>query len=242
MEPRAIKSRRSMSLDVARGPLRTTFAVRASLRFVGPDVDPSLVTAKLGITPTKSTRRGDPLASHPHHHYRNGSWVLDSDLPETCSVAEHLEHLLAQIQDRAEALHWLSARNHAGEFFCSYWLNYGPEPETAEDLTARDGRSGIQLGNDVMSRIAALGLGITVAVSLLGEDDPPGQPAERPRETGRRQINFKTLDRVAEGEGVADRRGPRLDVVDDRRGAAFRHGRRGDPGAGLPRPKGGPAG
>lgn len=180
-----------MSLDVARGPLRTTVAVRASLRFVGPDVDPSLVTAKLRVAPTRTTEVGQPVRGSSEHRYRNGAWVLNSDLPETSSVAEHLEDLLAQIQDRADALHWLSARNHRGEFFCTYWLNYGPEPETAEDLAAGDGRPGIQLGNDLMSRIAALGLGLTVAVGFLGEDDPRGQPAERPGETGRRRINFK---------------------------------------------------
>lgn len=150
-------------------PLKTTIAVLATLRFVGQDVDPALVTAKLGISPTSSTRRGDPVKSHPEYQRKDGVWALDSDLPETSSVAEHIEHLLGKVRDRGDALRWLSRRGWPGEFFCSYWLNHGPELETAEDLSAGDGRSGFQLKPELLSRIASLGLGVLVDVNSSEE-------------------------------------------------------------------------
>lgn len=166
-----------MSWDVDDRPLKTTIAVLASLRFVGPDVDPSLVTTKLRIAPTRSTEVGQPVRGSPEHRYRNGAWVLHSELPETSSVAEHIEHLLDKVRDKGDALRWLSRRGWPGEFFCSYWLNHGPEIETAEDLSAGDGRSGVQLKPELLSRMASLGLGIIVDVN--SSEESPDESDDR---------------------------------------------------------------
>lgn len=160
-----------MSLDG--GPRKITEAVLASLRFVGERLDPGLVTEKLGISPTKAIRPGQEIIRGSQHQYRNGAWVLRSDLPESSSVAQHIEHLLNKVAKRGDALHWLSLHGFTGEFFCSYCLMTGPEPETSENLREA-ARVGIQLPAETLSRIGASGLGLIVDVRSLDADDSPG--------------------------------------------------------------------
>src|SRR5436305_1539877 len=97
-----------MNSNVTDRPLQKTVAVLASLRFVGDSVDPSVVTAKLDIAPTKTRLASPTGVTNDKQHHRNGAWVLDSDLSKTTSVEQHIGRLLDRVEGKAQKIRWLS--------------------------------------------------------------------------------------------------------------------------------------
>ena len=74
--------------------------MRATLRFIGEELDPSVVSRVLGMTPTESGRRGDPIvavlsrnrtATRPAS---SGYWLLDLSDGEPGDARAALENLL----------------------------------------------------------------------------------------------------------------------------------------------------
>jgi hypothetical protein len=71
-----------------------------ALRVYGPQVDPGAVTAALGVQPKEQHRAGDQRRGNQGRTYdpfTSGLWLIESDLPGTVSLSEHVLNLLNRV-------------------------------------------------------------------------------------------------------------------------------------------------
>jgi Domain of unknown function (DUF4279) len=73
---------------------------RAALRVMSEILDPDEVTARVGIDPTEAHARGTPKSRRDPRSARRRSsiWLLESGLPRTASLREHLDSLSRSIR------------------------------------------------------------------------------------------------------------------------------------------------
>ncbi len=118
----------------------------AVLRIYGHDLNPSEITQRLGLTPTSSQRRGDPLR-HGRKRAPIGGWFLSSDrLVTSLDTRRHLDWLLDRIEPVAHVLAELRAEGYRLEIQC-WWESAGAT-------------GGPVLNPTHLVRLAALGLPI----------------------------------------------------------------------------------
>ena len=102
----------------------------------------------LGISATRSARKGQPFSSRNALVLRPGSvWILASPLDEENDLASHLEWLVDLIEPRADVLRALIA-NCKIEFFCGFF--------------SVTGQGGTTLGGDLLERLGKLHLDLTL--------------------------------------------------------------------------------
>lgn len=123
----------------------------ASLRFVGDDLDPDEITAKLGVTPGRGNRKGefDVLPSGKKVESRTGVWSIKAPACEPADIDMQVMFLLQGTSDDLDAWRDL-ARRYKGEFFIGLFLDGGNEgmgirPETLAAIGAR----GLELSLDI---------------------------------------------------------------------------------------------
>ena len=95
--------------------------VRVSLRYVGDDVDPTMITSMMGLQPSKAHAKGDPVEGHPDRVRSTGLWGLDSTLPPSCPLESHLKHLLDMMESRISIIEELRTKGLSINFFCGYF-------------------------------------------------------------------------------------------------------------------------
>jgi hypothetical protein len=93
----------------------------ASFRFVGSDIDPGLISERLNINP--SAVFPPPTTSESSlRHGRPNMWRLDSGIPRTKPLAEHLRVLIEVLTPVRAALHRLeSEAGWSPCFYCGYF-------------------------------------------------------------------------------------------------------------------------
>jgi hypothetical protein len=125
--------------------------VQASLRFVGRDLDPGRISDILGVKPT-AERWPDTLEKNGPRRYPFGMWRLDSPLPPTASLIEHLVWLLEQLTPIAENLRLLhELTGYRGSLYCGYFFS--------------DDQGGqIALPPGILATIATLGVALDIRV------------------------------------------------------------------------------
>lgn len=99
---------------------------RAGLRVFGDELDPDEITRRLGASPTKAFRKGDPdpLGRDGRQRYAHtGRWHLHADrrFPEDLN-AQILE-ILDQVTDDLEVWRELGAR-YKIDMFCGVWMGH----------------------------------------------------------------------------------------------------------------------
>ena len=80
-----------------------------SLRIFGDDLDPEGVSALLGGIPSRSHRKGDALDGDALPA-PTGAWVLDTSLPDTAEIEEHVSELFGKLTSDLDEWGTLSAR------------------------------------------------------------------------------------------------------------------------------------
>ena len=78
----------------------------ASIQIFGFSCAPHEISEILGLTPTTSWAKGDPIRQTAIAHKGSG-WILDSGLPEREDVDDHLDALLRRVSsaiDRFDTL------------------------------------------------------------------------------------------------------------------------------------------
>lgn len=135
----------------------TTHFVHVSFRFIGPQVNPGLVTSRLAITPSFAHEKGDPMPKYPGRRYSTGYWGLDSSLPETEAIEAHLSYLLDLIEPKAAAIRTLLSPGCRGDFYISYFTD---SPQGS-----------LELSPELAQRVGRLRLGITVSIYCSVDDD-----------------------------------------------------------------------
>jgi hypothetical protein len=99
-------------------PNKTT----ASLRLHSVTLSPSDITKALGKTPTTSGEKGALMSpGNPASHRRETSlWLLESDLPRSVELEDHISHLLTFVEDHSAPFSEISA-NCEMDIFCAFF-------------------------------------------------------------------------------------------------------------------------
>ena len=118
--------------------------VSVTFRFLGAALNPEAITARMTLSPTAAHAQGESVPKHPERQYATGYWGLDSALAPACSLDEHLQHLLAKLASRREAIKEIAHSGCSMSFYCAYFM------QTLTDNV-------LQLDPQTLGGIAALG-------------------------------------------------------------------------------------
>jgi len=146
-------------------PKRVYSRAYASVRFMGPALDPLNVTRALRLPPDDQHRDGEPRLTRSlngnvqeYADYREGLWSMFSEAwVESPRLETHLDWLLSQLEPLADAIHELLADGTNVDFFC-YSLGSSEDPPS--------------LPRSIKER--AESLGITIEIDHYVEDDGDG--------------------------------------------------------------------
>ena len=128
----------------------------ASVRFLGQNLDPLIVTLALQLPPDLMHRNGEPRlvrtkrgkveVRSPH---RGGLWSMSSEKwVQSPRLAIHLEWLLEQLEPKSEAVAQLLSQYVEADFFC-YSLGTTPAlPSVPRSIRSRIERLGVKLDID----------------------------------------------------------------------------------------------
>ena len=146
-------------------PKRVYSRAYASVRFIGPTLDPLNITRALRLPPDHQHRNGEPRLTRSRNGnvqeyaaYREGMWSMSSKAwVESPRLETHLDWLLSQLEPLAHAVHGLMAAGLDVDFFC-YSLGSSEDP--------------LSLPRSIKAR--AESLGITIEIDHYVEDDSDG--------------------------------------------------------------------
>lgn len=118
-------------------------------------IDASVVTQLMQLEPKRVLVAGQPKPNVPKMLSRQNSWILESPLPSSAHVEEHIEALLVLLQSHAEAITTL--------------INvYQAEAGINCAIYYKDFNSGIHLSHNITRRVASLGLYLGFDLYFLG--------------------------------------------------------------------------
>ena len=118
---------------------------RVSLRIYRDDLDPDDISSRLGISPSKSQRKGD--IGPGGQILPVGGWFLSSKgHVESKDAQRHVSWILDQLADKVEVIHRLQGDDYRVQLSC-YWLTV-------------QGHGGPMLVPEIMSRLTLFNLPI----------------------------------------------------------------------------------
>ena len=120
----------------------------------GDDLDPSALSAELGVAPTQAWRKGD--LDPRRRERRTGHWALYSRLAHTAELEEHLHDVLLQMDANATA-------------FVSVGQRFGGTLQLVGQF--HDIGAGLTLPKDVIARLAFYGLQLDLDSYYLYSDN-----------------------------------------------------------------------
>jgi len=115
-------------------------SVHVEVRVFGEALDPAEVAALLGSMPSSACRKGE-MENGGAPPAETGKWVLESDLPPSADLEEHIESLLSKLSNDPDE--WASLTNRfVAEVFCRLRLGSANEgfdlsPRLAKSLAKR---------------------------------------------------------------------------------------------------------
>lgn len=122
---------------------------RVSLRVVGDDLDLAAVTTALGLQPDVTGRIGEHIAGNPRYAiYHSNVWVYRYRMDDL-TFSQQLLEFITRLEDRAHAVRHLVARP-------------GVTAELFLGFSSGNGQGGFTLPASLLTRIAALGLDLTL--------------------------------------------------------------------------------
>jgi hypothetical protein len=132
--------------------------VKAAFRFVGDNVDPEAITARIGIQPSRAHAKGDIIKKHPERTHTAGLWGLDSPILPDQPLEKHLQYLLDQLEAQAAGIEELKELGLSPSFFCGFFV------------AGRESGSLIKLESDTLERVACLGVPLELHIYCCDED------------------------------------------------------------------------
>ena len=140
--------------------------VEVSFCLIGPDLDPEAITARLGISPDETRRRGDERRNKRSGEvlglYHEGLWALGS-LPRVDSkdINDHFRWVLGQVLPHREAV--LEFARGGESFFSVLWKS-----------TYLYAGTGPLIDAECLAGVAALGGGM--GFDIYQVDEPDAEP------------------------------------------------------------------
>jgi Domain of unknown function (DUF4279) len=122
-----------------------------------PTPDP--VSAIIGLGPTNFRVKGERVERSAILR-KQSKWSIDSGLPEHADLAEHLESLLAILEEHKTGVREVALTAEVGIQCAAYWHTSQP---------------GFHLSRELLSRVAALGLSLDFDMYCMGEEEA-GEP------------------------------------------------------------------
>ncbi len=122
----------------------------ACLRISGDELDPDNVTKALELTPNFTGRKGQPMSSKPRSAvYESNLWghIFSEEFHEP--FEEQLSEFVGRLEKRGKQLRALYARKEVGA-------------ELLLGFASSNGQGGFTLPADLLARIAALGLDVSL--------------------------------------------------------------------------------
>jgi hypothetical protein len=92
----------------------------STLRLVSASLDPDAISAALGLQPTWSGRKGEPISPRVNRIREENQWNLSTEHLTSHDHRRHIEWLLKQITPAAAALERLHAAGVRGDVF-TFW-------------------------------------------------------------------------------------------------------------------------
>jgi hypothetical protein len=126
-----------------------------TLRYIGDNVDPDVITSVLGIIPSVSHKKGENRKERGKSKYTVGLWGLRSDLSSKRPLEEHIDHILDLVKPKTNSVLMLLDKGYRGDLYCT--------------CTARGDSCRISASPVVMSQILSLNFSITIDLYCLGE-------------------------------------------------------------------------
>ena len=121
--------------------------LRVSLRISGDGLDPDFLTQQLGMMPTLSARKGDPLPRERGGGTRDvGVWVYRPEVPPDTELGDAIDLLLASLPEDATLWEELTS-TFAVDVFCGVFMQ-------ADNQSTR-------VDAAVLGRLARLGLPVS---------------------------------------------------------------------------------
>ena len=120
----------------------------------GDDLDPSALSAELGVAPTQAWRKGD--LDPRRRERRTGHWSLYSRLARPAELEEHLHDVLLQMDANAAA-------------FASVSQRFGGTLQLVGNF--HDIGAGLNVPSSVVSRLAFYGLQLDLDTYYLYSDN-----------------------------------------------------------------------
>jgi hypothetical protein len=123
--------------------------VSVSLGVYGDDLDPSTVTAMLGVSPSQSWRKGDVLDSSRQVPERTGVWLLKHGLSDSQTLSDQISALLDLVTSDLQVWQKLGARHRLRVFCMLTLLDWNRECGIPASLLRRLGERGLDLDFDI---------------------------------------------------------------------------------------------
>lgn len=127
---------------------KQVWAVSISLH--GETIDPGTVTEILGIQPTRSHRRGDPIGARTQATRTAHYWSLQSPLREDASLDAHVAWLVAQLEPHAKFIREYGVRGEQARLCIGCFLT--------------GDQGGFTLREDILATVALLGMSLYVDI------------------------------------------------------------------------------
>jgi hypothetical protein len=145
----------TMSPDIPTGPDDRRDEAIVSFRVVGEEVRPAELSARLGITPDKAATMGDPHPRRPERRYPRGFWVVDSPLPPSAPLEDHLTVLLDRLEPHRDAL---DASRIAWAAYVGFLCTLSSDLHSSDNLSCN-----LSLPPDLLRRVTALGAHLDIS-------------------------------------------------------------------------------
>lgn len=111
------------------------------------DFDPAEVTARVGVPPTESWRRGDTCL-RTQRERRFSRWSLDSRLPHDQELEAHIRDVLAQLEANPEAFRAVSLELGGCMQLVGYFYRDYPGLHFDREISEGLGRFGLAVDFD----------------------------------------------------------------------------------------------
>lgn len=129
-------------------------AFDAAFRIISDELDTDKINSLLGIKPDHSHKKGDANNRRSKSGklivgpvYKTGLWSINSTLPETSSLEEHLISLLDRLDPVGGTIKQLSAEGYRVDIFCGYFFKPGVQGgfDISPNTLERMGKMGVNL-------------------------------------------------------------------------------------------------
>ncbi|MCK6629793.1 MAG: DUF4279 domain-containing protein [Anaerolineae bacterium] len=131
--------------------------VKVTFRFVGDNVNPEMITSRVGLQPSAAHEKGEIVKKHPEQVYPTGFWSLDSSIPSDRPLGEHVEQLLSILESKTLILKGLRDIGLVPTFYCGCFIT--------------GTTTSVKIKADILQRMADIGASLEYYLYCCNEED-----------------------------------------------------------------------